>query len=283
MQPAGPNAEQIEFWNDRAGARWLAADLHFAQMLSPIGDALVERAAPRVGERVLDVGCGAGQTSAVLAQAVTNRGRVLGADISAPLVGGAVARALKLGLAHASFVEADAQTHDFGTGAFDLVCSRFGVMFFADPVAAFANLADATATGGRLAFVCWRSLRENPWFAGPLAAMAKHVEPPPPPPPGGPGPFAFADRARVQSLLERAGWADVRIEPADISLWIGASVDDALRFASDIGPTATSLAQAEPIARDAALAQMRDVYAGATDGDGVVRMPAALWYVTATR
>lgn len=283
MQPTGPNAEQIEFWNDRAGARWLAADVHLGRTLGPIGDVLVERAAPRVGERVLDVGCGTGRTSAAFANAVTERGRVLGADISAPLLGGAVTRAQELGLSHLTFVQADAQTHDFGTGIYDLVSSRFGVMFFADPVLAFANLATATATGGRLAFVCWRAMIENPWFAEPLAAMAKHVEPPPAAPPGGPGPFAFADPQHVRSILEHSGWSDVRVEPSDTTLWIGETVDEALRFASEIGPTAIALGQAEPHARDAALAQMREVYTGAADEAGVVRMRAALWYVGAIR
>jgi SAM-dependent methyltransferase len=283
MQTDGPNAEQIELWNRSSGERWVAGDSHLARTLAAIGDALIERAAPRPTERVLDVGCGAGHTTFAIGQAVTERGSVVGVDISAPLLALASDRAKQRGLAQVGFLQADAQIHDFGTGVFDLVCSRFGVMFFADPTAAFANLATATANGGRLVFACWRTLMENPWFAEPFAAMAEHIEPPPPPKPGGPGPFAFADEQHVRSILERAGWADVRLEAADTTLWMGDDVDDALRFASEVGPTAVPLAQADASARTAALAQMRKVFASNTDASGAVRMRAALWYVRAAR
>lgn len=283
MQADGPNAEQVELWNHGAGERWVAGDASLSRMLAPIGDASIERAALRPGEHVLDVGCGAGHTALAIGRAVTERGSVLGVDISGPLLARATARAAELGQAQVRFEHADAQTHDLGSERFDLVYSRFGVMFFADPVAAFANLARATKERGRLLFACWRAPLENPWFTEPYAAMAQHVEPPPPPPPRGPGPFAFAEEIHVRSILERAGWRDVRCEAADTSLWMGDTVDDALRFAGGVGPTATPLAGAEPAARSAALAQMREVFARFADDAGVVRMRAALWYVGAQR
>lgn len=283
MQQDGPNAEQIELWNRSAGERWLAGDAKLARMLAPIGDASIECAAPRAGEHVLDVGCGAGHTAVAIGRAVTERGTVLGVDISGPLLGRATTRAAELGLPHVRFEHADAQTYDLGEDRFDLVYSRFGVMFFADPTVAFANLARATKAHGRLLFACWRTPIENPWFTEPYAAMAQHIDPPPPPPPGGPGPFAFAEEIRVRSILERAGWTDVRFEGADTTLWMGDSADDALRFACEVGPTAVPLAGAEPAARTAALAQMREVFARASDDAGVVRMRASLWYVGARR
>jgi SAM-dependent methyltransferase len=182
---------------------------------------------------------------------------------------------------HVDFVQGDAQTHDFGEQRFDLVSSRFGVMFFADPTAAFTNLARATTAGGRLVFACWRSPMENPWFTEPYAAMAEHIEPPPAPEPGGPGPFAFADEANVRAILDRAGWSGVRLERADTTLWMGDTVDEALAFAAQVGPTAVPLSEADAGARAAALSAMREVFARATDDAGVVRMRASLWYASA--
>lgn len=274
------NAEQIECWNERAGARWLAADEHIAQMLGGIAVVLIDRAAPQPGERVLDVGCGTGQTSIEIARRVGDRGSVLGVDISAPMLGRAHERALDV--PQLAFVEADAQTHAFTPASFDLVVSRFGVMFFADPTAAFANLARATAPTGRVVFVCWRSVLENPWFAEPLAAMAKHVEPPPRVEPGAPGPFAFADRAHIEKVLVGGGWASIAIEPFDLDLKLGDDADAALEFTREVGATASSLAEAEPAARDRALAAMRELFAARQGPNGVL-LRGAMWLVTATR
>ncbi|MBX7081565.1 MAG: methyltransferase domain-containing protein [Nannocystaceae bacterium] len=273
------NPEQRAFWNEQAGPRWVSADEHVASMLAPCSEVLFARAAIGTGERVLDVGCGAGQTTVELAARTGPDGRVVGLDVSAPLL--ARARARGEGLPHVAFVEADAQVHEFGDARFDAVVSRFGVMFFADPTAAFTRLRDACDRGGRLAFVCWRGLPDNPWFVAPLRAMARHVEPPLPPEPGAPGPFGLSDDARIAEVLARAGWTRVVIEPIDLSLVVGRDPDDALRVAQLIGATAAPLAQAEPDARQAALAAMREVYVGAQDR-GAVRMAGAIWAVTAS-
>lgn len=272
------NREQIEFWNDKAGPRWLAADAYIAGMLGEVAQPLLARAAPKPGERVLDVGCGTGQTSLAIAHRVGPSGRVLGVDISAPLLARAKERAVDV--PQLAFAEADAQTHGFAEASFDLVCSRFGVMFFVDPVAAFANLARATAPTGRLGFVCWRSVIENPWFGEPLAAMAQHIEPPPRGEPGAPGPFAFAERSRIEQVLASA-WTSVAIEPLDLDLKLGDDPDDALRFAQDVGATASSLAEASAEARDRALVSMREVFAKHHGSSGV-RLRGAMWLVTAS-
>lgn len=273
------NAAQIEFWNDRAGPRWLAADASIAAMLGDASAVLLERAALQPGERVLDVGCGTGQTSIEIARRVGERGRVLGVDISAPLLGRARERAHEV--PQLAFAEADAQVHGFAPASFDVVMSRFGVMFFDDPTAAFTNLARAVAPGGRLAFVCWRSVLENAWFSEPLAAMAKHVEPPPRSEPGAPGPFSFAERARIDAVLTGAGWTSIVIDPFDLDLQLGTDADDALHFARDVGATAAALAEAEPTARDAALAAMHEMFAKHHGPHGV-RLHGGMWLVTAT-
>ncbi|MFO0633032.1 MAG: methyltransferase domain-containing protein [Nannocystaceae bacterium] len=273
------NPEQRAFWNEQAGPRWVTADDYVAAMLAPCSAALFARAAIGTGERVLDVGCGAGQTTVELAARTGPSGRVVGLDVSAPLL--ERARARGEGLPQVSFLEADAQVHDLGDARFDAVVSRFGVMFFADPVAAFTRLRGACDRGGRLAFVCWRSVADNPWFAAPLRAMARHVEPPPPPEPGAPGPFGLADGPHIAEILARAGWHRVVIEPIDVSLQVGRDPDDALRLAQLLGATAAPLAQAEPAARDAALSAVRSVYVEAHGPDGV-HMPGAIWAVTAS-
>src|SRR6185369_15072156 len=178
----------------------------------------MDAAAVAAGERVLDVGCGCGSTTIELARRAGPTGHVVGADISGPMLADARARTAAAGLGNVELVHADAQTHAFPPSAFDLVFSRFGVMFFADPTAAFANLRGALRPGGRLAFVCWRSLPENPWMAVPLMAALQHLPPPTIPGPEDPGPFSFADRGRVERILGGAGWSDVTVTPLDETL-----------------------------------------------------------------
>lgn len=282
MEASGPNAEQIEYWNKQAGPKWVAESAQMDRILGPIGEAAIERAAPRAGERAIDVGCGNGQTSLQLAARVGPQGSVLGVDISAPMLERARARAAAEQVPQLRFENADAQTHAFAPGAADLVFSRFGVMFFADPTAAFQNLARALRPGGRLAFVCWQALAENPWMRDPLGALAKHVPLPPPAAPDAPGPFAFADAARVRGILERAGFQKVAFEPRRGEIQLGASVDEALHFASEIGPVGAILREAPAAARGAALAAIRELLASRATPKGVA-MPYAVWIATGVR
>ncbi len=282
MQASGPNAEQIEYWNQQAGPKWIAENARLDAMLAPIGLAAMDRAQPGAGERVLDIGCGVGQSSLQLAARVGPKGTVLGVDISAPMLARARERARAEALTNVTFENADAQTHALTPESVDLVFSRFGVMFFTDPDAAFANLHRALRPGGRLVFVCWQGLAQNPWMRESIAALAKHVPLPAPPPPDSPGPFSFADAARVSGILGRAGFRGVAHEPLVGEIALGRTIDEALDFAVEIGPAGAALRDATPAQRQAASAAIRETLAAHAKPDGV-RMDYAAWIVRAER
>jgi SAM-dependent methyltransferase len=280
---AGPNAEQVRYWNETAGPKWVALAPVLDAHIAPFGARAVERSGARAGERALDVGCGCGDTTLALARRVAPGGTVVGIDVSAPMLARARERAAEAALAGLRFVEADAQTHPFPPASFDLVFSRFGVMFFADPPAAFRNLRTALRPGGRLAFVCWQGLAENPWLRVPLQAVARHVALPPPPPPEAPGPLALADANRVRAVLAAAGFADVAVDPLRETLVIaGGDLEPATEFLLAVGPASAALRAAGVDAGPEVRRTVRDALAPfATDGR--VRMPAAAWIVTGRR
>jgi SAM-dependent methyltransferase len=281
---ATPNEEQRRYWNEQAGPRWVASGDVLDKQLVGLSDALLERAAAKPGERVLDVGCGTGTTALPLARAVGPTGSVTGLDISATMLAAARERARREAspeLAKLDFIERDAQSGELGSECFDLVFSRFGVMFFADPAAAFRNLHRATAPDGRLCFLCWQSAAANPWASLPMQAIAPHVATGPAPAPSAPGPFAFGDSERVRAILVNAGYAEIRIEGlgADFPFPAG-GVDAALDFLQRMGPCSAPLAQAEPAARLAALAALRRALEPHVAGERVT-LRSATWLVTA--
>jgi SAM-dependent methyltransferase len=277
----GPNAEQAKFWNDTAAPKWLAYQRVLDEQIGPLGRRVMDRARVARGERVLDVGCGCGTTSLELAARVGPDGAVLGVDLSAPMLARAEEQARAAGAGNVRFLRADAQTQAFERGAFDLVFSRFGIMFFADPPAAFANLRTALRPGGRLAFVCWQPVTENPWVLVPLGAAAQHIPLPPPPAPGAPGPFALGDPEDVRRVLAGGGFADVALEDVREMLSVGGgSVDDAVELLLELGPTGAALREADPAARPRVAAAVREALVPfATRGR--VRLPSAAWIVTA--
>lgn len=277
MATEAANADQIAYWNAQAGETWAAQQDKLDRQLEPLGEAAIAALAPKAGERLIDIGCGAGQTTLALAQRVGSGGSVLGVDISAPLLD--VARRRAEGLANVSFVEADAQTHPFEPA--DGVFSRFGVMFFADPPAAFANIHKALKPGGRLAFVCWRPLAENEWMQAPMRAALPHVAVTPPPPgdPLAPGPFAFADPDRVRGILGGAGFSNVEIAPQDFMIG-GNPLDESVALAMKVGPLGALLRE-NPDQRDAVIDAVREAMSAHLGPDGV-RLPGAVWIVTAT-
>lgn len=275
------NADQIAYWNGPGGQRW--ADRQQAQdiLLAPIADALVDRAAPRSGERIIDVGCGSGATTIAFAQKVAPSGHVLGVDVSGPML--ARARQSAPRELPVDFELADATVFPFDPKSFDLLVSRFGVMFFAEPALSFANLRKALRPSGRLAFACWREPRENPFFMLPLQAVYKHVPKLPQQGPEDPGPFSFASEARVNRILGEAGFTGIEMEPCNFALdvAIGRGLDVAVQSALEIGPSARALAEQPSEVVAAAAQSIREAFVPHVR-EQTVALPASIWIVTAS-
>jgi ubiquinone/menaquinone biosynthesis C-methylase UbiE len=274
------NADQIAYWNGPGGQKW--ADRQQAQdiLLGPVADILVGRAQARAGERIIDVGCGSGAVSIALGQKVGPSGHVLGIDISGPML--ERARQVAPAGPPVDFVLADATVYPFAPASFDLLVSRFGVMFFAEPARSFANLRRGLKPSGRLAFVCWREPRENPFFMVPLQAVYKHAPRMPQLGPEEPGPFSFASQARVQRILSEAGFTAIAMEPCNLSLdiAIGRGLDAAVKSALEIGPAARALAEQPPDVVAAATHSIREALTPLVRGQAVP-LAAAVWIVTA--
>lgn len=269
------NEEQDRYWNGQAGQTWVEAQDRLDAMLAPISEQVLARAQPKSGERIVDVGCGCGDTTLSLAK---SGAYVWGIDLSEPMLERARVRAE--GVHHVGFTRADAAVREF-TPDHDLVFSRFGVMFFADPVAAFTNLRTGLVKGGRLCFVCWQAPRRNPWMA--VAGQAIQPFLPAPaeaPDPKAPGPFAFADPGYVTGILEAAGYGAVEHESITPTLHLADDLDDAIRFQGRIGPLARALAELEGDQREAALAAAREALAAHMGPDGL-NLGAACWIFTA--
>ena len=271
------NTEQVEFWNGAGADRWVRHQELLDRTLEPYGRALLDVARPQSGECVLDVGCGCGWTSLVAAEAVGARGAVLGVDVSAPMLDRARQRAKAAGLSNATFTVADASTHPFA-GTFDLLMSRFGVMFFADPVAAFRNLRGALRPGGRVTFVCWAPVADNHWFRVPMASAGTVVPLPEPTPPGAPGPFSFADPARVREVLAGAGFADASVEPSSPDFTLGPDLDTAATNSVETGPVSRLLIDVDEPTRARVRAAIRDALKPYAGPRGVL-LPAKTWIV----
>jgi len=274
------NADQIAYWNGPGGQHWADRQQTQDVVLAPVSDALIARAGPKAGERIVDVGCGCGATTIALAQKVGPTGHVSGIDISAPMLG----RARQIAPADlpVDFVLADATVYPFDPLSFDLLVSRFGVMFFAEPALSFTNMRQALRRSGRLAFACWREPRENPFFMAPLQAAYKHVPKLPQLGPDDPGPFSFASEARVTRILSEAGFSNIAMEPCDLSLdtAVGGGLEAAVEAALEIGPTARALAEQPPELVAAATGSIREALKPFVRGQAVL-LPASIWIVTA--
>ena len=267
--------DQATFWNEDGGRRWVEHIDQLETMLSGMSARLIAAVAARPGENILDIGCGGGPTSAELAQVVGDAGEVLGVDISEVILGAARRRFGHF--ANLRFETADATAHPFSAAHYDVITSRFGVMFFPDPHAAFGNIRRAAKPGARLTFMCWRRLDENPWMGAAAAAAFTVIPPPAKPEPGAPGPFSLANPDRVRDILGSAGFTAVELEPVDQAITLG-SVDQALEWLTRMGPAATPLAEADPGSREAARAAMREVLA-AHDTPAGVTLAGATWIV----
>ncbi|MBK8839217.1 MAG: methyltransferase domain-containing protein [Hyphomonadaceae bacterium] len=275
---AGDNAKQIEDWNGSVGEHWAAEQENTDRLIRAFGDAALRAAGTKPGERVLDVGCGCGDTSLELARAVGAQGSVVGLDVSAPML--AVARRRATGMANVAFIEGDAAKTEL-PGPFDLLYSRFGVMFFDDPAAAFGHMRRAIAPGGRLAFACWQMAKDNPWAMIPVVAARQAAAMDlPPADPNAPGPFAFGDRGRLLGILETAGLRDLKAEPFEAPMYLGSSPRSAAEGATRIGPASRLAREAGkdklPAITDAIEAALTPFAAA----DGSVALPGRIWVVT---
>ena len=274
------NADQLAYWNGPAGQRWAARQQVQDVLLGPIADLLIDRARPVSGERVIDVGCGSGATTIAFGHKVAPSGHVLGVDVSEPMLARARSRAPKN--LPVDFVQADATVYPLDPSSFDLLASRFGVMFFADPVLSFANMRKALKSSGRLAFACWREPKENPWMMAPLQAVYKHVPKLPPQGPEDPGPFALASEERVHRILGGAGFKGIAMEacPLSMDIAIGRGLEAAVQGALEIGPAARALEGQPDELRAAATNSIREALAPLAKGD-TVALPGSIWIVTA--
>jgi len=230
------NEAEIERWNSEFARKWVKFQTRLDACLSPVSEELIDRAAPLPGERIIDVGCGAGATTIEVARQVGPGGRVLAIDVSQPMLD--VARKRLAGNGHCDFLLSDAQTHAFEQNAFDALLSRFGVMFFEDPVAAFTNMSLALKPGGRMVFASWAGVEKNPWFQIPRDAAVARLGAPEPAPPRAPGPMAFAETDYVKGILTRAGLVDVHAYEVSLELANPGGLEQAAELASNLGPAA---------------------------------------------
>ena len=275
------NRDQIAYWNGAGGAHWVNRQEDWDLVLAPITAATLARAAVKPGERIVDIGCGCGATTIELARRVGPEGRVLGIDVSAAMLARAAERVAPG--APVELVCADATSYPFPRGTFDLLFSRFGVMFFAEPARAFANLRTALKGGGRLVFVAFRTAKENRWATVPLRAAMEHVPRLPELGPEDPSAFAFASEERVRRILGEAGFRAVGLEPFDLELDIaaGRGLDAAVASALEVGATSRAIDGQPPALRSAVAASIRQALAPYARGREV-RLAAALWFANAT-
>ncbi len=281
--PAGAeNLDQVEHWNASAGETWAALSDRLDRMVGPLGEMAMDALDLVGAEHVIDIGCGCGQTTIELGRRVGEWGEVVGVDVSVPMLDVAKARAKRAGLANVRFLESDAQTHRFESSGANAVFSRFGVMFFSDPGAAFANIRHALAPDGRLAFVCWRAMSENPLMTTPMQAALPHFTEPTAAPadPYAPGPFAFADHDRLFGILSGAGFHDIQIRPHDQPVTTG-DVEETVEISMKIGPLGRILRE-RPDLQTRVAQSIREAVAPLATEAGVF-FDSATWIVTARK
>jgi SAM-dependent methyltransferase len=274
IEASGPNEAQVEYWNSAMGEQWAQNQENLDRLLAPLSEAAISAAALQQGERVLDVGCGCGATTLVMA----DQGAIAtGIDVSRPMLGKARSRAE--GRSNPEFVLADAALHGFN-GDYDVLFSRFGVMFFVQPVAAFANLRSALRSGGRVCFLCWQPADRNPWVSVPMVVARKLLPPADPIDPKAPGPFAFGDAEYVSDILTQAGFNAVQATSLERPLSLGRDATAATEFVTRIGPVSRALVDLDEARRDELMNEIRITLESHT-GDHGVELGAACWIVTA--
>ena len=279
MAAAQRRDEQAKLWNGSAGCAWVEAQALLDRILQPFEDQLVAAVAASGSRRVLDVGCGTGSTTRAIARLPDAQRECVGVDISEQMID--TARMLaEQERVPAKFICADAQTHAFEPASFDMIMSRFGVMFFADPVRAFTNLRDAASKDASLCCIAWRSPAENPFMTTAERAAASLLPNLPARRVNAPGQFGFADARRVQSILAESGWKDIDIQPLDLACTLPES--ELSRYGARLGPVGVALREVDPRTRDQVVAVVRKAFEPYVHG-AEVRFIASCWRIDARR
>jgi SAM-dependent methyltransferase len=276
MSTCETNDEQARVWNGTAGHAWVETQTLLDQIFEPFEIMLTDAAAVELPRSVLDVGCGTGSTSLAIAQRLGPGCQVTGVDISGPMIALAATRAGRAGTL-ARFVRADAQDYSFEPASVDMIVSRFGIMFFSDPVRAFANLHRAARPGALLQVIPWRSGAENPFMTTAERTAAPLLSNLPPRRPDAPGQFAFADDRRVMDILRQSGWSDIDIRPLDVECTFPES--RLVTYLTRLGPVGTALSEADDATRARVIDVVRSAFDSFVHGD-TVRFVAACWMVT---
>ena len=277
QSPIPPNQTQSALWNSRGGEVWVEQQQLLDRLFLPFERLLADEVAAGGARNILDIGCGAGATTLAAARRLAPEGQCTGLDISAPLITAARRRAETEGLTNTHFIAGDAQSHAFAPNSFDAVISRFGVMFFDDPAAAFANLRRAVRDGGDLTFIAWRGTVENPFMVAAEQASAPYLPKLEPREPSAPGQFAFADADRVRGILEPS-WRDIDIQPLDVPCTL--SADDLATYAARMGRVGQILPDLDEATRTRVIDAVNQAFAPFV-ADGVARFTAACWLVRA--
>jgi len=276
------NTEQIAEWNGAQGQRWADMQREIEAVVVPFGRAALAAAAAQPGERVVDIGCGCGDTSFELAGTVGAQGAVLGIDVSRPMLAVARVRAALDPWPHLAFSDADASEAELPARN-DLLFSRFGVMFFSQPAAAFSHLRKALRPGGRCVFVCWRTPRDNPWAMTPLVAARQAMGvSPAPADPHAPGPFAFADEDRLRAILTQAGFGSIAVQRFNASISLGPTPRAAAEAALRVGPASRFVAEVGALHLPTILEAVERALTPLAAPDGQVSLNGSTWIVSAS-
>jgi ubiquinone/menaquinone biosynthesis C-methylase UbiE len=270
--------QQTKLWNGVAGRAWVGTQDLLNQIFRPFEDLLVDAVRGGSASRLLDVGCGTGSTTLAVARLLGESGRCIGIDISDPMIAAARLRAEREGIP-ASFIRADAEIHAFEPASFDMIISRFGVMFFDDSVRAFANLRRAAANHANIRVIAWRSAEENPFMTTAERAAAPLLPNLPVRRPGAPGQFAFEDPRRVQTILEESGWAEIDIQPVDVGCTV--PEEDLDEYLTRLGPVGLALQDVDGRTRTQVIKTVRPAFDAYVHG-AQVRFTAACWMVSAS-
>ena len=280
MSRPTPNPRGAAFWNSTMGHAWVSQQAVISDVFTSVTSVSLVAAAAKQGEHVIDIGCGPGDTLLAFARAVGPSGDALGVDVSVPMLEFARHRAAEAGLANVTCALADATTYAFEPRRANLVYSRFGMMFFDDPIKAFTNIRSAMKMGGRLVFVCFRTMPESPWFRVPIEAARPHVPPQPPVDPLAPGMFSLAREDRLRGVLTEAGFREIALNATDVPIH-GKDTTQSMAFITQVGPLPALLEKASDEQRKRATEAARNALAAQIGADGR-GLHVGLWLVSAS-